>query len=59
MVFPLGMFGAATFRMRAAIALGALEWLPKVVLTIALVAWTVTFLGLVHEAVRAVRRVWG
>jgi tellurite resistance protein TehA-like permease len=46
MVFPLGMYGAATFRMRAAIDLEALEWLPKVVLAVALVAWAVTFVGL-------------
>ena len=56
MVFPLGMYGAATFRMRAAIGLDAFEWLPKVVLAIALLAWSLTFLGLVHEGVRAVRR---
>ena len=29
LVFPLGMYGAATFRMRAAIELDALEWLPQ------------------------------
>ena len=56
MVFPLGMYGAATFRMRAAISLEALEWLPKVVLAIALLAWSVTSLGLVLIGVRAVRR---
>ena len=56
MVFPLGMYGAATFRMRAAIGLEAFEWLPKLVLAIALLAWTVTSLGLVLVGVRAVRR---
>ena len=56
MVFPLGMYGAATFRMRAAIGLDAFEWLPKIVLAIALLAWSLTFLGLVHAGVRAVRR---
>ncbi len=56
MVFPLGMYGAATFRMRAAISLEAFEWLPKVVLAIALLAWSVTSLGLVLVGVRAVRR---
>ena len=29
LVFPLGMYSAATFRMRAAIDLDALAWLPK------------------------------
>ncbi len=53
MVFPLGMYGAATFRMRAAIDLAALEWLPKVVLAVALLAWIVTFVGLcVHLVVK-------
>jgi tellurite resistance protein TehA-like permease len=51
LVFPLGMYGAATFRMRAAVELDALEWLPKVTLAVALVAWAATFIGLVHLGV--------
>lgn len=46
MVFPLGMYGAATYRMSAAIDLDALAWLPKIELAVALAAWTVTFVGL-------------
>ncbi len=46
MVFPLGMYGAATYRMNAAIDLDALAWLPKIELLVALAAWTVTFAGL-------------
>lgn len=46
MVFPLGMYGAATYRMNAAIDLDALAWLPKIELVVALAAWTVTFIGL-------------
>jgi tellurite resistance protein TehA-like permease len=56
MVFPLGMYGAATFRMRQAIDLGALGWLPKVVLAVALLAWSVTFVGLCHHLAMAGRR---
>ena len=41
------MYGAATYRMRAAIDLAALAWLPKAELAVSLVAWTVTFGGLV------------
>jgi tellurite resistance protein TehA-like permease len=52
MVFPLGMYGAATFRMRQAIDLAALEWLPQVELAVALTAWTVTFVGLAHHLLR-------
>jgi tellurite resistance protein TehA-like permease len=48
LVFPLGMYAAATFRMRSAIELDALEWLPKATLGVALVAWTATFVGLIH-----------
>jgi tellurite resistance protein TehA-like permease len=55
-VFPLGMYGAATYRMRTAIDLHELAWLPKVTLVIALGAWLLTFAGLVHVGWRAVRR---
>lgn len=46
MVFPLGMYGVATARMRAAVDLEALGWLPFLTLAVALCAWTVTFVGL-------------
>ena len=48
LVFPLGMYSAATFRMRGAIQLESLGWVPKLALGVALVAWTATFVGLVH-----------
>jgi len=47
MVFPLGMYGVATYRMGDAIELDALDWLPKAELAVALTAWAVTFAGLV------------
>jgi len=56
LVFPLGMYGAATFRMRAAIDLEELEWLPKATFVVALIAWTATFAGLVVEGARAATR---
>jgi tellurite resistance protein TehA-like permease len=55
LVFPLGMYGAATFRMRAAINLSALGWVPKVVLGIALIAWTATAWGLAHRGLTSFR----
>jgi tellurite resistance protein TehA-like permease len=55
LVFPLGMYGAATFRMRAAIDLHELAWLPKFTLAVALIAWTVTFVGLVHHGIIGLR----
>lgn len=54
LVFPLGMYSAATFKMRAAIQLDALEWLPKVAFAAALIAWLAAAFGLVHEGLRAV-----
>lgn len=57
MVFPLGMYGAATYRMRAALDLDALAWLPKLELAVALAAWAITFGGLLHDlAAKAFRR---
>ncbi len=54
LVFPLGMYAAATFKMRVALQLEALEWLPKVALAIALTAWAATAAGLVHLGVTTV-----
>lgn len=56
LVFPLGMYGASTFRMRAAVELDALEWLPQVTLAVALAAWTAAFLGLLVEGAQAASR---
>lgn len=56
MVFPLGMYATATFRMRDAIDLSPLEWFPKVAFAISLVAWAAVFLGLVWQGVSAVSR---
>ncbi len=53
LVFPIGMYSAATFRMRAAIDLETLEPLPKVALAGALLAWTATAIGLGHHGVTA------
>jgi tellurite resistance protein TehA-like permease len=47
LVFPLGMYGASTFRMEAAIGLSELDWLPQVTLAVAGVAWLAAFAGLV------------
>jgi len=55
LVFPLGMYSASTFKMRAAIGLESLAWLPKAALVAALAAWLATAGGLVHAGGRAVR----
>jgi tellurite resistance protein TehA-like permease len=56
LVFPLGMYGAATYRMRANIHLKELAWLPKATLVVALVAWTAAFVGMLAEGVRWLMR---
>lgn len=59
LVFPLGMYGVATFRMRAAIDLDSLAWLPRVTLAVALAAWVAAFAGLIAEAGTAIRSTRG
>jgi tellurite resistance protein TehA-like permease len=56
LVFPLGMYGAATYRMASAIALDSIDWIPQVTLAIALIAWTATAIGLAHLGTRSVAR---
>ncbi len=53
LVFPLGMYGAATFRMIGAIGLEELDRLPELVLGVALLAWAATATGLGLQAVRS------
>ena len=57
LVFPLGMYGAATFRMLAATELHALAWLPKTTLAVALTATIAALAGLVIEGAHAIARV--
>ncbi len=54
LVFPLGMYGAATYKMRSVIKLSALDWAPKVTLAVALTAWTAAFSGLLVQGARAI-----
>jgi tellurite resistance protein TehA-like permease len=51
LVFPLGMYGVATYRMRAAIELDALDWLPNATLAVALIAWVAAFVGLLGQGI--------
>lgn len=52
LVFPLGMYGVASYKMRSVVSLSELGWLPKVTLAVALIAWATTFVGLISQAVR-------
>ena len=56
LVFPLGMYGAATFKMRAVIKLEQLEWAPKITVAVALTAWAAAFAGLLVQGGRATIR---
>lgn len=56
LVFPLGMYAAATYRMNTATGIDFLDWLPKLALAGALVAWSATFTGLLHQGLRATAR---
>jgi tellurite resistance protein TehA-like permease len=53
LIFPLGMYGAATYRMRGATDLEPLGWLPKVTLAVALATWVAAFVGLVLQSIRS------
>jgi tellurite resistance protein TehA-like permease len=57
LIFPLGMYGAATYRMRAAIDLEPLAWLPKATLAVAVAAWIAAFVGLLIQGLNRRPRV--
>ena len=48
-VFPLGMYTVCTHRLARVIEADFLNPIPRVTLVVALVAWAVTFLGLLHR----------
>ncbi|WP_066452673.1 tellurite resistance/C4-dicarboxylate transporter family protein [Castellaniella caeni] len=55
MVFPLGMYAACTWQMDRAMDFSFLAGIPRVFLYAALLAWLVTFIGLVRASVRGLR----
>jgi len=56
LVFPIGMYGAATYSMIAVTDLTGLDLLPKLALVAALIAWTAAFVGLLASLTRSRRR---
>lgn len=55
-VFPLGMYAACTWQLEHAMAFGFETGLPRVFFYIAMVAWTLTFIGLLRAMLRRARR---
>jgi tellurite resistance protein TehA-like permease len=54
-VFPLGMYAACTWQMDRAMEFGFLAGLPRVFFYVALVAWTITFVGMLRTLARGLR----
>jgi len=52
LVFPLGMYAVATYRLSLAADYAPLRAIPQVMVWIAFAAWIVTMLGLLHRLVR-------
>jgi tellurite resistance protein TehA-like permease len=53
-VFPLGMYTVCTFRLSQALDAPLLMIIPRVFVYVALAAWTLTAIGLVHRLLQAV-----
>lgn len=59
MVFPLGMYTASTFRFATVTGIAALERIPDLFIYVALLAWTIVGVGLVHRVLEWMSRFTG
>jgi len=58
MVFPLGMYTVSTFQLAKAIGVSFLNVIPQVFVVIALLAWIITFIGMLGHLVRQLSPAW-
>ncbi|MFD1039516.1 tellurite resistance/C4-dicarboxylate transporter family protein, partial [Virgibacillus byunsanensis] len=49
MVFPLSMYTTSTFQLSVALGVPFLTVIPHIIVYIALIAWTIGFVGLIHH----------
>lgn len=55
-VFPLGMYAVCTWQMDRALGLGLLDPLSRASFCVALAAWAITFLGMLHAMIGGLRQ---
>jgi tellurite resistance protein TehA-like permease len=52
LVFPLGMYTVCTLQLSNALALDFLLFIPRLFIYVAIAAWLITFMGLIHSLLR-------
>jgi tellurite resistance protein TehA-like permease len=58
LVFPLGMYTVATYRVAVVLKLPFLQVIPAIMLWVALAAWTATMIGFLRSCGRAITDAW-